>query len=538
MARALAKNATFIALWPVRLLAVCCLLLVLIPVLSQKASAATNASDDFNRAAGGLGANWTGIRDGGLSISSHAVTGRSGLAGDIWTAGTFTSNQYSQIEVTSTQLTGDEWIGAAVRAQNGGQDAYAGIYFWNGGHPELLLFKRSKGSWATLSGYSSGPLAAGTQLRIIAVGSTIVFLENGIQRLDASDSSLSGGAPGIMIYGTGTAGNWSGGDAAGFARFQVHYMSTDANGVRSYQVISANNGPAPQVMRVLTPTHPAPGMPHNFLFVLPVQLGLGKEFNDGLDALRRLDAQNKYNLTIIEATFGIDPWYANNPKNSNIQYETFMTKQVVPWVEKNLATTGHEQNWLIGFSKSGLGGQDLILKHPGIFALAATWDFPADMSSYDELGPDSAASYGTNANFQANYRLTPAFLNAHKGPFLSERRIWIGGSREFPVDMSNYAKLLTKEGIAYTREAPTSMAHTWNSGWIPYALAALRQDSIKFRPDDGNLPLAGQVPAASMSPRVIAGIAFGALVVIAGLGWLLWRKRTRFKPRRTRPKLP
>ena len=171
-----------------------------------------------------------------------------------------------------------------------------------------------------------------------------------------------------------------------------------------------------------------------------------------------------------------------------------MTTEVVPWAEKNLATTGHEQNWLIGFSKSGLGGQDLILKHPGIFALAASWDFPADMSSYDELGTDPAASYGTDANFQANYRLTPAFLNAHKGPFLSERRIWIGGSREFPTDMSDYAKLLTKEGILYTREAPRFMFHSWDSGWVPDALAALRQDSINFRPDD-NPQSEGQVPS-------------------------------------------
>ena len=134
MTRARAKDAPFQALWPVRLLA-CCLLLALIVVLPQKALAATPASDDFNRAAGSLGADWTGIRDGGLSISSHAVTGRSGLAGDIWTAGTFTSDQYSQIEVTSRQLTGGQWIGAAVRVQDGGQDAYVGIYYWNGGKP-------------------------------------------------------------------------------------------------------------------------------------------------------------------------------------------------------------------------------------------------------------------------------------------------------------------------------------------------------------------------------------------------------------------
>ncbi len=477
-----------------RLLAVLSLLLVLMPVLSQKASAATPASDDFNRAPGSLGADWTGIRDGRLSISSHAVIGRSGLAGDVWTARTFTSDQYSQVEVTSTRLTGSQWIGAAVRVQNGGQDAYAGVYYWNGGRPELGLFKRSAGSWSQLGSYSSGPLAAGTQLKLVAVGSTISFLENGVPRLSVSDSSLSGGAPGIMIFGTGTASDWSGGDVSAAARFQVHYLSSDAQGIRSYQVISADNGPGPQVMRVLVPTHPAPGVPHNFLYVLPVQPGLGNAFNDGLDTLRRLDAQDRYNLTIIEPTFAIDPWYADNPEAPNVRYETFMTTEVVPWAEKNLDTTGHEQNWLIGFSKSGLGGQDLILKHPGIFALAASWDFPADMSSYDELGTDPAASYGTDANFQANYRLTPAFLNAHKGPFLSERRIWIGGSKEFPTDMSDYAKLLTKEGILYAREAPRFMFHSWDSGWVPDALAALRQDSINFRPDD-NPQSEGQVPS-------------------------------------------
>ena len=117
-----------------------------------------------------LGPHWTGISDGGLSISSHAVTGRSGLTGDIWTARTFTSNQYSQIEVTSTQLTGGQWIGTAVRAQHGGRDAYVGIYYWNNGKPELMLFKRSGEDWTQLGSYSSGPLAAGTKLKLVAVG--------------------------------------------------------------------------------------------------------------------------------------------------------------------------------------------------------------------------------------------------------------------------------------------------------------------------------------------------------------------------------
>ncbi len=59
-----------------------------------------------------------------------------------------------------------------------------------------------------------------------------------------------------MAYGTGQADNWAGG-AAGFA---VHYLSTDANGVASYDVISANDSDGPQVLRVLRPTNPAAGI--------------------------------------------------------------------------------------------------------------------------------------------------------------------------------------------------------------------------------------------------------------------------------------
>ena len=122
------------------------------------------ASDNFNRANGSLGPNWTDISDGGLAIVSQAAAGTAsaGISGDIWTAGTFTSDQYSQVAVTSTQLTGGQWIGPMVRAQNGGQSAYVGIYYWNNGSPELMLFERNDGNWNELgSSYSSGVLTAG-----------------------------------------------------------------------------------------------------------------------------------------------------------------------------------------------------------------------------------------------------------------------------------------------------------------------------------------------------------------------------------------
>ena len=50
-------------------------------------------------------------------------------------------------------------------------------------------------------------------MRLTAVGSTISFLQNGVQRISVTDSSFTGGAPGIMAYGNSTADNWTGANA-------------------------------------------------------------------------------------------------------------------------------------------------------------------------------------------------------------------------------------------------------------------------------------------------------------------------------------
>ncbi len=119
----------------------------------ERAFASGSVSDNFNRANGSLGTGWTAMSDGGMSISSQAVVGtKSAYSGDIRTGETYASDQSSQIEVTSTQLSGAQWIGAAVRAQNSGQNLYLGLYFWNSGNPELMVYKRISGSWTQLGG--------------------------------------------------------------------------------------------------------------------------------------------------------------------------------------------------------------------------------------------------------------------------------------------------------------------------------------------------------------------------------------------------
>ena len=50
-------------------------------------------------------------------------------------------------------------------------------------------------------------------LTLVAVGSQITLLENGVERITATDNTLTGGNPGLMTFGTASAAGWTGDDA-------------------------------------------------------------------------------------------------------------------------------------------------------------------------------------------------------------------------------------------------------------------------------------------------------------------------------------
>ena len=104
----------------------------------------------------------------------------------------------------------------------------------------------------------------------------------------------------------------------------------------------------------------------------------------------------------------MDPWYADSQNDPTINYETFVADILPQWVDSNFSTSRTEQNLMIGFSKSGYGALDLELKHPSVFSAVAAFDFPGDMTSYDQDG--GGANYGTQANFQQNYELSDSFV--------------------------------------------------------------------------------------------------------------------------------
>ena len=272
---------------------------------------------------------------------------------------------------------------------------------------------------------------------------------------------------GIILWWRGSSG-WRG----QLSSPHFVYQGTDANGVQLYDVTWDTLGRHPFAVRVLAPEHPSTDYAHSFLYALPVEGGLAQStWGSGLDELRQLGVENQYNATIIEPIFPIDPWYADSALDPTIDFETFTATLLPAWVNSNFATSGTEDDFLIGFSKSGYGALDLLFKHPAVFDAAAAWDFPADMVDYNAF--NAGTNYGTQANFQNNYQLTTSFIEAWKAPFTTENRIVISGYNVFETEVADFDALLTSQGVLHTLTTQVLDPHSWTGGWLSDAVAEL-----------------------------------------------------------------
>jgi predicted metallo-beta-lactamase superfamily hydrolase len=326
------------------------------------------------------------------------------------------------------------------------------------------------GAEQTASGYEVALKVAGAdQYTVWATDSNGNYTSNILNTVTGTDPTLQSLEPSFQqdLNGDGLIG------AAGAAPPQFVYQGLDSSGAKVYDVVWGTSGEQPFAVRVLTPDHPSTNFQHSFLYALPVEAGLAQPtWGSGLDELQKLDVQDQYNATIIEPIFPIDPWYANNANDATMNFETFMATILPAWVDSNFSTSsGTEDNLLIGFSKSGYGALDLELKHPSVFSAVAAWDFPADDSTYTDYGAN--ANYGTEANFQENYRITGTFLDTWKAPFTAEDRIWVSGYDFFQSDVADFDTLLTSHGVLHTLAPQTYDVHSWSGGWLAGAVAGL-----------------------------------------------------------------
>jgi S-formylglutathione hydrolase FrmB len=248
---------------------------------------------------------------------------------------------------------------------------------------------------------------------------------------------------------------------------EVESTTTDERGVITHMVRSPHqSGTIP--IRVLVPRDLRPGEKVPVLYLLPVEKGLESHYGDGVREVLEHDLHDRHRLVCVAPSFSQLPWYADHPDETGIQQESYLLKDVIPFIQRNYPVRQQSRHrHLVGYSKSGWGAFTLILRHPHQFGQAAAWDAPMMMDKPGGYG--SGPIFGGEENFQ-HYQVTRLIEHADRSFTRQSRLILTGYFGDFRQHHIALHELMKEQGILHQyRDGPTRK-HDWHSGWLAEAL--------------------------------------------------------------------
>lgn len=157
--------------------------------------------------------NWTQVTSvGNLGINTNACypNAASDESACYWNADAPGDNQYAQVTFIAGAGGGIN-VGPAVRVATGAA-SYYGVYFNN--VAETQFFKNVADTWTQFGSNTASP-GVNAVVRIEANGTTIRWLDDGVEQASVTDSAHVGGRLGVCGFGSNTGcrmDDWSGGN--------------------------------------------------------------------------------------------------------------------------------------------------------------------------------------------------------------------------------------------------------------------------------------------------------------------------------------
>lgn len=174
------------------------------------------ATDNFNRANGGLGANWADLRPavGTLVISTNQVTAATSGVSRWIGAGTFTDNQYASLILTTVQFGSTARIGVLARASAGTDAARDYYQYFHQDDGDLAVLQKVVDGVETTLDSRASTFAVNDRIDIEVEGTTIRGLKNGTVLVSVTDAALATGTPGAMVKNSSElfGDDWEGGN--------------------------------------------------------------------------------------------------------------------------------------------------------------------------------------------------------------------------------------------------------------------------------------------------------------------------------------
>lgn len=125
--------------------------------------------------------------------------------------------------------------------------------------------------------------------------------------------------------------------------------------------------------------------------VLYLLHGLTGHYSDWLSKSKLADHAARYQFIVVTPE-GNNGWYTDSNVAPTDKYETYIIKELIPEVEKRFrAVASREGRAVAGLSMGGYGALKFGLKHPEMFALAASLSGALEATSIDPENPRVAA---------------------------------------------------------------------------------------------------------------------------------------------------
>lgn len=110
-----------------------------------------------------------------------------------------------------------------------------------------------------------------------------------------------------------------------------------------------------------------------------------------------------YNFIVIGVDGNYSSWYFDSPIDSSFKYETYVTGELVPYIDKNYKTISRREGRAIsGLSMGGHGALYLSIKHQDIFGAAGSMSGGVDFRPFPDNW-DIKKRLGTINEFPQNW---------------------------------------------------------------------------------------------------------------------------------------
>ncbi|WP_069658871.1 alpha/beta hydrolase [Arcticibacter eurypsychrophilus] len=132
--------------------------------------------------------------------------------------------------------------------------------------------------------------------------------------------------------------------------------------------------------------------------------GYGGNYASWVNSVPQIvQASDTYQMIIVCADGGIGSWYFDSPLDPQWKYETYVSKELVSWVDVNYHTIASPAGRAIaGFSMGGHGALYLAIRHQDVFGAAGSLSGGVDFRPFPKNW-EIARRLGTYANYPENW---------------------------------------------------------------------------------------------------------------------------------------